>query len=162
MARRFRAERPAGECGADALSELARIESIAAGSDPTSALRPLFTNWSAPQEKLRAVRTRQPARPSEGAACRGDLQIVRLWAQDEVTRLLASTTPAARDAATALAVSHQLVTPVSGAVVLETQAQYDAAGLTPVAAVPLPAAVWMALLTLPLLWLARRLARPAT
>lgn len=145
----------------DALSELARIESLAAGSDPGAALRRLFANWTAPQEKLRAVRTRQPTGAPEGAARRGDLQIVRLWAQDEVTRLLASTAPDARDAATTLAVSHQLVTPVSGAVVLETQAQYTAAGLTPVAAVPLPAGVWMALVTLPVLWYVWRRARAA-
>ena len=34
--------------------------------------------------------------------------------------------------ALALAMKYQLVTPISGAVVLETQAQYDAAGLQPV------------------------------
>lgn len=34
--------------------------------------------------------------------------------------------------ATQLAVAYQLVTPVSGAVVLETKQQYTAAGLTPV------------------------------
>lgn len=55
--------------------------------------------------------------------------LARLWAYDEVRRTLATGTP---EAATALAVQYQLVTPVSGAVVLETQAQYDAAGLEPV------------------------------
>jgi hypothetical protein len=66
-----------------------------------------------------------------------------------------------RKAATEVAVAHQIVTPVSGAVVLETQQQYDAAGLSPVTAVPLPPAVWMALVTLPLVWVAYRRRRRA-
>ena len=64
--------------------------------------------------------------------------LVRLWARDEVTRILSDarivTTQEEelREAATALAVRYQLVTPVSGAVVLETAEQYKAAGLQPV------------------------------
>ena len=57
--------------------------------------------------------------------------LARLWAADEVTRLR-DTGPANRAGAVALAVRAQLVTPVSGAVVLETKQQYDAAGLQPV------------------------------
>ncbi len=55
--------------------------------------------------------------------------LARLWARDEVHRLLASGDPAAREAAQKLAVATQIVTPVSGAVVLETDAQYKAADL---------------------------------
>lgn len=55
--------------------------------------------------------------------------VTRLWAFDEIRRLVRSRRTAE---AVALAGRHQLVTPVSGAVVLETKAQYDAAGLTPV------------------------------
>ncbi len=56
--------------------------------------------------------------------------IERLWAKQEVLNLIAR-----RDQkqAIALASEHQLVTPVTGAVVLETQEQYDEMGLTPVA-----------------------------
>lgn len=55
--------------------------------------------------------------------------IARLWARDEIERLRANrrTTEAVQ-----LAGGFQLVTPLSGAVVLESQAQFDAAGLTPV------------------------------
>lgn len=55
--------------------------------------------------------------------------IARLWARDEIERLRAS-----RDTKEAVRIAgdFQLVTPVSGAVVLESQAQFDAAGLTPV------------------------------
>ena len=48
--------------------------------------------------------------------------LVRLWARDAVNRLLEQRK---RDEAVALAAKWQLVTPVSGAVVLETKAQYD-------------------------------------
>jgi hypothetical protein len=57
--------------------------------------------------------------------------LARLWAADEVTHLR-DAGPARRADAVALAVRAQLVTPVSGAVVLETKQQYDAAGLKPV------------------------------
>ena len=53
----------------------------------------------------------------------------RLWAKQEVLHLIAQRE---QKKAIALASEHQLVTPVTGAVVLETQEQYDEMGLTPV------------------------------
>jgi hypothetical protein len=53
--------------------------------------------------------------------------LVRLWANDEVNRILA--TEKDEKKAVELAVKNQIVTPVSGAVVLETKAQYDQFGL---------------------------------
>ena len=44
-------------------------------------------------------------------------QLARLWANDEVTRILAAKDESLNDAATMLAVRYQLVTPVTGAVV---------------------------------------------
>ena len=55
--------------------------------------------------------------------------IERLWAKQEVLHLIAQRE---QKKAIALASEHQLVTPVTGAVVLETQEQYDEMGLTPV------------------------------
>lgn len=55
--------------------------------------------------------------------------LIRLWANDEIKRLL---TANENEKATDLAIKNQLVTPVSGAVVLETQQQYDQFGLRPV------------------------------
>lgn len=63
-----------------------------------------------------------PSRP-------GSDHIVRLAAYDEVLALLRRGGPRAREAAVDLAGLHRLVTPVSGAVVLETQQQYRDAGL---------------------------------
>jgi Vault protein inter-alpha-trypsin domain len=53
--------------------------------------------------------------------------LVRLWANDEVNRILA--TEKDEKKAVELAVKNQIVTPVSGAVVLETKEQYDQFGL---------------------------------
>jgi hypothetical protein len=63
---------------------------------------------------------------------KASMHIVRLWACDEIMRLLSQDNYDARSKAIALATTYQLVTPVSGAVVLENQAQYDQAGLEPV------------------------------
>jgi hypothetical protein len=55
-----------------------------------------------------------------------------LWASDEVTKLLRIGDDKNSDAATKLAASYQIVTPITGAVALETQEQYQRAGLEPV------------------------------
>jgi len=64
--------------------------------------------------------------------------LARLWANDEVRRIATPGDAQLTDAATALAVRYQLVTPVSGAVVLETDAQYQANNLKPVDAGTVP------------------------
>jgi vault protein inter-alpha-trypsin-like protein len=58
--------------------------------------------------------------------------LARLWASDEVARILAPRDSSLTDEATTLAVQYQLVTPVTGAVVLESAEQYHASGLEPV------------------------------
>ena len=72
------------------------------------------------------------SRPAAGFAPLGRAasdHLSRLWARDEVHRLLATGGAADRETAQQLAVATQIVTPVSGAVVLETDAQYKANGL---------------------------------
>lgn len=56
--------------------------------------------------------------------------LARLWANEEIHRLM--NVPGRRADAVRLAQRYQLVTPVSGAVVLETKQQFDEAGLEPV------------------------------
>lgn len=56
--------------------------------------------------------------------------LIRLWANDEVRRIIEEENDEKK--AVALAQKYQLVTPVTGAVVLETQQQYDQFGLKPV------------------------------
>jgi hypothetical protein len=65
----------------------------------------------------------------------GSRHIERLWAKSEVESLLASHRTVD---AVALAGRQQIVTSCSGAVVLETQAQYEANNLSPVDATTVP------------------------
>ncbi len=89
--------------------------------------------WSQPRSEPVVVRERVQAQepvPTEwGAKTSGHL--ARLWAGGEVLRLMQARGTEERAQAIALASAYQIVTPVSGAVVLETQAQYDQAGLKP-------------------------------
>lgn len=75
---------------------------------------------------LVAVRKVHPAGGKTGTEVSSHL--ARLWAAEEVARLLAGG-QGNREAAVSLAVKMQLVTAMSGAVVLENKQQYDAAGL---------------------------------
>jgi len=64
--------------------------------------------------------------------------VVRLWAFNRIQELLQDRTEKSKTQALKLAMTHQLVTPISGAVVLETQAQYKANDLEPVEAGTVP------------------------
>ena len=92
-----------------------------------SALVPLLA-----ESQMAFERTVEPASDDDKQkqeSVSGADHVVRLWANDEVGRQL---TLGRRDEAIRLGLKRRLVTPVTGAVVLETQAQYDAHGLTPV------------------------------
>lgn len=77
---------------------------------------------------------RKPA-DSDGMQATASAHIVRLWALEQSRQLLRNHKI---KEATDCAATHQLVTPVSGAVVLETKAQYDEFGLTPADATTVP------------------------
>ena len=120
----------------------------------TAILRNGATRWGC----------RREVAPTESEAKRGNaaaasLHLARLWAAEEVQRLR---TQRKIPEAAALAAAHQLVTPVSGAVVLENQAQYRQTGLQPVdpqsvPTIPEPATIWLALTgALALAWTLRR------
>ena len=64
--------------------------------------------------------------------------LARLWANDEVARILAPRDESLTAEARSLAIQYQLVTPVTGAVVLENAEQYRASGLQPVNAGTVP------------------------
>ncbi len=91
----------------------------------------LFATWDGHSHSLELNRESVPAEPSAAppAGKETSLHLARLWAVGEVARLCEARLVSQ---ATQLAAQHQLVTPVSGAVVLETQAQYQRAGLQPV------------------------------
>ena len=68
----------------------------------------------------------------------GSDHIARLWASDRVLELMRASPTANRADAVALASQYRLVTPVSGAVVLETKQQFDESRLTPVSQATVP------------------------
>jgi hypothetical protein len=97
----------------------------------------LIKSWTNNAGTLEITRERVEPAAAQGhpEGTETSMHLARLWAAEEVARL-----SAARHAAEAMRVAarYQLVTPVSGAVVLETQAQYQSAGLQPVPAESVP------------------------
>lgn len=111
---------------AEKLADLRLVRPIPAVEDPVqdvpAALRGEGARWK--REKLAGADV--PAGLPDGSS-----HVARLWAADEVARRSAPYRQSGHEEAVALARAWQLVTPVSGAVVLETAAQYKANDLDP-------------------------------
>jgi len=86
---------------------------------------PVFVREQVSVERLSSTRQKPAAEEKTS------IHLVKLWAHRQILDLCAQAKAANRDKAVGMAVRHQLVTPVSGAVVLETDQQYKDAGLTP-------------------------------
>ena len=99
-------------------------------------------------------RSRRLSETNTQAGKHASPHLARLWANEEICRLAATGETKDRTKAVLLAKTYQLVTPVSGAVVLETAEQYKESGLKPVdpdsvpttATVPEPA-TWLLVIT---------------
>ena len=133
-------------------TEAARV--VPASGAVADDLARVFAEVVGAGQRLRAVRV-----AGTSGAAQGSPHIARLWAAEEVQRLNAA---GRRDQAIALAAQAGIVTPVSGAVVLETDADYKNNDLAVPAAADVPTVpepeVW-ALLLLALLaaaWYWRR------
>lgn len=116
------------------LDGIDEVKSVPRTSALESDLQSLFAKLTGKVKTYEWVRSSKRFEPQLNlrTALQTSDHIARLWANDEVTRILAARDESLNDAATMLAVRYQLVTPVSGAVVLETAEQYRAAGLQPV------------------------------
>jgi hypothetical protein len=127
-----------------ALDGLAEVRSLAVDADD------LLREFTSPLDEWVAVRER--VRGVAPAGHRTSVHLARLWAFDE----------AVRTSDAVLAARYQLVTPMTGAVVLETASQYQAAGLTPalpgsVPTIPEPETWALMLVALVgVIWYARR------
>ncbi len=125
----------------------------ATATDILDALRDPGATW----QRALVADADVPADASEGSS-----HIVRLWAADEIGQLSASYRKGGTTDAVKMARTFQLVTPVSGAVVLETAAQYAAHDLTPAddtttpGIVPEPGTLGLLLLGGSALWAMRR------
>lgn len=97
-------------------------------------LSQLFAQWHLNASQVRVTREGVPG-GAEGLppTAKTSDHIARLWAADQVAAAAQTGKPERREAATLLAQRYQLVTPLTGAVVLETRQQYADAGLEPVA-----------------------------
>lgn len=132
------------------LDKISAVRSIMRSGDTAADVRHLLELWSGTAKTFQMERivekiTELTAEPS------ASFHVVRLWAQDEIQRLSASSRDEDRARALQLARLYQLITPVSGAVVLETQQQYQEAGLEPVSSQSVPTIpepeIWLLLAT---------------
>jgi hypothetical protein len=115
---------------AEELDAVRSVRSVMRMGSLKSDLERLFRSWDGKSTEWRLMREQvaaDAAGATEGQEC--SLHLARLWAAGEVARLTKSRKV---DEAMKAAANYQLVTPVSGAVVLENQTQYAQAGLEPV------------------------------
>ena len=120
-------DRITSEPGLEALFESMPAEQFSGGD-----LGLMFKSLLAPQQRLVSVREiGQDDLPYPTAEETSD-NLARLWAAGEIKRLTAiGKDAAARAEALLLAQDYRLVTAISGAVVLETDQQYEESGLEP-------------------------------
>jgi hypothetical protein len=119
------------------LSNLDAVISHPRLGDLESDLERLFATWSGRRSEFQWTReVESEAGPADlESEPKASSQVVRLWAHDRI-RFLTKIRKVAE--AIQLAGLYQLVTPVSGAVVLETAQQFNEAGLTPVDSASVP------------------------
>lgn len=146
----------------ESLDGVSAVRSVARLGNVTDDLGRLLTSWHADRPQTRLVFAHADQQPAADATTREtSLHLARLWAASEVRRLQAAKLTAA---AVQLAATYQVVTPISGAVVLETQAQYAQNDLHPadpntVPAIPEPGTWALLLGGLALVILAHKRAR---
>ena len=116
------------------LDGIHEVKSVARMDHLQRDLEGLFARLTGQTKTLEFVRTSKKIEyyPDPQEAVKSSDHLARLWANDEVTRILSARDEKLNEAAITLASRYQLVTPVTGAVVLETAQQYSASGLTPV------------------------------
>jgi hypothetical protein len=119
---------------AENLSGVAAVNRIMRTGDASQEMGRLFSRFGGGSQQFTVTRSKLPSsrRAARGNSKETSKHLARLWAFDEVANLLRLGDDKSSDAAMKLASSYQIVTPLTGAVVLETQEQYRRAGLEPV------------------------------
>jgi hypothetical protein len=113
---------------AEKLDGLASVIAVPRLGQLKDDLARLFANWRGKSIQLARECSGRDLPAVALGGKETSLHLARLWARDEVLRLAGARK---FDQAMRLAERYQLVTPLSGAVVLETKTQYDRAGLKP-------------------------------
>jgi len=143
------------------LKDLPTFEAAPRFSNVEEDLKDLFRSLSVSAPNWQAVRTTIDADSMEPGIRRATDHLVRLYAWDRIKADLADDRPGNKEALR-LALKYHLVTPVSGAVVLETQQQYKEANLKPVdsemvPSVPEPGILALVIFAALLLFFAKRI-----
>jgi hypothetical protein len=123
-----------------------RARPLATTGSIEADLKAYFDSLFGPGEALEIRRSQGDAPES---VPRGSEHVVRLWARDQVMALTGGAGQPGRKEAVKLAAAHRLVTPVTGAVVLQNKTQFDQNSLQPVQSETVPAVpeprVWLML-----------------
>jgi hypothetical protein len=115
------------------LEAVGNIRSVSRTSDINSDVRRLFGQLQGTQSGFAFVREAiDPNQPMPQDVPQVTSHMIRLWAKDQVDKLIRGIGTAKRDNAQTIACRYQLVTPVSGAVVLENRQQYAQNNLQPI------------------------------
>ncbi len=143
------------------MEKLPNVFSLTAAAlegSPEKALKACFDEWTNPAWQVTRTRVPKTEVPAEAVAVGKHLG--RIWAAETVRATVREGQPKTLEEAQAVALPWQIVTPVTGAVVLETAQQYQEHGLKPMNAndvptVPEPAAIFSFALALAILaaWL---------
>jgi len=135
----------------ESLDGLTQVRALASTGSAEQDIKRLFNLWrgSEPIFKITREKVAGDYKLSEQAK-ETSAHLARLWAKDEVDRLRGFRDENSRNKAVTIATSYQLVTPLSGAVVLESAEQYQRAGLEPVDPATVPTIpepeIWMLLI----------------
>ncbi len=105
------------------------VERLPRSGSLAADLRGMLRGWREGATRLVLARERVPIGQASGVKVSS--HIARLWAQDEVMRVCRTCDSRGLPDAAALTTRYQVVTPVSGAVVLENEEQYEQAKLRP-------------------------------
>ncbi len=116
---------------AELLNGTPAVRRVARTGNDRDDLQRLLNEWNGTDVRLQFKRHAADTTNSV-AGVEADLHLARLWARDTIHELGAARSSAKQDTAIAMAMDYQLVTPVSGAVVLESMEQFERFGLEPV------------------------------
>jgi hypothetical protein len=122
----------------DGMRAVSRVPNL---GNPGIALEDLLLAWRDHGTRLDYRRWREASGTTEESGKESSAHVARLWVHSEVLKLASSLQAGDQQKAVELATMYQLVTPVSGAVVLENAQQYEEAGLTPSSASDSPRVV---------------------